>query len=753
MARSAREPEQLPLDFADSVGQRTRRAQFQQQLLPLAPFVDLDVHLASASEAFIDIGGQSPEAAALWIYQLLGSVRHIRRRRVGVPPRSLDRLLYVRPPARVTLDAPATAVGRAIWAQKLGINPLVVRRQRGRLVASSERWPKGLAVSDVPWTAIAAVERLGLPLSVEPDARSLMVSQMSQQQQILAVGGLAGSAVALDTSRPDLLEAMQLPGLTYAGQPGSGKYRIPLLLAECLLAEPTVGISAEVRAAIRRANKHPRPLATAGDFPWTLYQFQARDAGRAKRILETAGGVLLAGDMGSGKTTISLALANDLGLWPLLVVAPLAAFSTWDRQLGELGKRTVIATGPMTATWQQLQDAEYDAVVISYDRLHAFVELLEHLEFRAIVADEVQRIRTPGSRRSRALRSLSGTVPYRIGLSGTPMQNRLTDLLPLGAFLVPSEWRPRSERDLSDLYPGDDPIDAVRVHLGSLMVRRRMEDTGVALPGKQTHRVLVDLTPEQLRALDELRNETAEEQHAGAIGNQQRMHVFSRLQRMRQIISCPAMAEVPGPSPKISAAIDLVEEYVDRDRKGIIFCVYRQTWTEIRKALKKAGIAATGVRGSSSVAERLQAERQFHQDPATKVFVGTLAACAESLTLSPTATFAVFVDYSYSPSEISQAQARAYRLNTTDPVEIIHLHARAHDGTVDDRMVELLSIKQELFARVVDNDDTWRDPAQLHYSLDDLVYLVTGEHGSANNPQDEAAVAELDLVAIERTEG
>jgi SNF2 family DNA or RNA helicase len=505
-------------------------------------------------------------------------------------------------------------------------------------------------------------------------------------------------------------------------------YKMPLLAAECLLGEPTVKLSADLQKAIKKVATRPQPLRTDESFPWTLYPFQARDAARALRIIETAGGVLLAGDMGSGKTTVALAVAHTMELWPLLIVAPLAAFSTWSRQLAELGRKVVFTTGPMAETWEVLNSRDYDAVVVSYDRLHALVELLEQLNFKAIIADEIQRIRTPGSRRSRALRALSGSVPYRIGLSGTPLQNRATDLLPLGAFLVPGEWRPRGAGDLSDIYPSEDPVNSLATHLGSLMVRRKMEDTGVSLPGKNVHRLHVTLTPEQHRALEELRLEATEERDTTGYGPSDRMHVFTRLQKMRQIISCPQMANVGGPNPKVRGAIDLAEEYIDSGRKGIIFCVYRQTWREIGQALDAAGIAWRGIWGSSSLNERLEAEASFHADPNTKVFIGTLAACSEALTLSPTATFCLFTDLSYSPSDLAQAEARAYRMNTIEPVDVVYLHASAPGGTVDDRMVELLAIKQELFAKVIDGEHSWADPAKVHYSLDDLVYLVTGEH-------------------------
>lgn len=724
-------PEQLPLDFNASASMRLRRARKAAPDVGPPLFLEipnLDVHLHSTTEASAQIAGKDPDATQRWLVSVVGPVQSLRARRVTFAAANLDRLLHVRPPAQVTLDAATLAIARALWARSLGLRPLHVTRHQGRLRAASVRWPRGFGVKDVPWSAIAALHQMGLQLDVDPTAKSLYLARLAASGQHIATAGLAGSAVLLQTDRPSLLESLDLPALAYVGDPESGFYRLPLLLSKVLLENPAISVPADLAATITRLAIPPRALSTPIGFPWTLFPFQASDAARAVRILEVTGGVLLAGDMGSGKTTITLALLEHLGLWPALIVGPLASFSTWERQLTEMGRSHLTATGSLKNVWATMEAGGLDATIVAYDRVHALIELVERGGFKAIVADEIQRIRTPSSRRSRALRQLAQAAPYRIGLTGTPLQNRLDDLLPLGAFLAPGEWKPRaSAKDLADVYPGEDPARAVADHLGSMMVRRRMEDTGVQLPAKNVHRVHVPLSGDQQAALLALQEEAKADQKTAGGDGTQRMHVFAKLQRMRQVISCPQLANVPGPNPKITAALDLVEQYNDAGRKGIVFCVHRRTWQDLHEHLNRRGLQTTGIWGSSSLPERRHAERTFHADPKTRVFIGTLASCAESLTLSPTATYCIFVDLSYSPADLAQAEARAYRMNTTKEVDVTYLHATAPGGTLDDRMVQLLTIKRSLFAKIVDRDDAWTDPAALHYSLQDLVFLLTGE--------------------------
>jgi len=1003
---------QLSLDFSDSATARHRRAvnaaqADDQPTLFAAWSPNIDVHLHSPDEAIATIAGAEPERAHHWLAGMLGSPRVIATRRVAFPTARLDRLLWLRPPSQVTLDAAATAVGRALWAHALGWKPLRVRRSGQRLLASSPRWPQGMRVVDAPWTAIATLVNLGIPLDVEPEAEALLSRRLSDAGAKIGSAALAGTAVAISTTRPELLEKMNLPGLAYDGDKQGGNYRLPLLSSELLLDQKLIEVPAPVADAIRKASRRPKPLTDLGpDFPWTLYGFQAIDAGRAAQILDVTGGALLAGDMGSGKalaadqnlltpagpvpagdvragdrllgsdgrpvlvqgvfpqgvrelwqvrfddrttvvvdsdhlwqvssgdgeqllstdqikqyepgywqtplcapvhltgpgpqnphqagaglvstcdeearvrpaeaadlptepmllhadlpvrqvmlqgaldaagspvtnrpelhttgpdsaqqlawlvaslggtavwdhcpcgrgcivrahlpgdpadaparrivdvtpagagpavcfkvdaedglflldrfqvthnTTVSLALVHERERWPLLVVAPLSALSTWERQLTELGKSNYLAIGSIRQAWDTIAAGQHEAVVVTYDRLHALVEVIERAGFAAVIADEIQRIRTPGSRRSRALRALASSIPIRIGLSGTPITNTVADALPVAAFLVPGEWRPRSaEKDLSDTYPGD-PVESLAEHLGSLMVRRRMDDVGARLPKRNDHRILVPLNADQRKALAELEAEAEVAKESGEFDdNQGRMHAFARLQRMRQIVNNPVAAGISNVNPKVTAAVDLACSFLAMGRKGVIFCADRATFTDLGRALDKEGIGWVGIWGATPPAERIKAEKRFKADPNIKVVICTIQAGSESWSASPEATWLISTSYMYAPSTLSQMEARVYRMNS-DPdgpdIEISYMHASAAGGTLDDRMLEIINVKKQLFAQVVDRTHH-EDSTKLHMSMGDLVYLMTGKRDSSMDAATKDA-ARMDAEQIRRKE-
>lgn len=726
---------QLPLPFSAALPSRTSAAAARQRerprLFALTPQLDITLH--SADEALAVATGAEADLALGWLAGLVGPTRPVKNRRVAFPAATLDRLVAVRPPAEVTLDASALAVCRALWARQLGLSPLKVELKDRRLVASSYRWPKGFAVHDAPWTAIVTLLRQKVPLEIDPKARRLMSSRLATTGEHVATAALAGSSVLIETSQPQMIESLELPALAYAGPAATGRYRMPLLAAEPLLRTPQIRLAGDLENAIKKATARPRPQRRPSDtFPWELYGFQARDAAEAERILRSSGGVLLAGDMGSGKTTVSLALAEKLGLWPLLVISPLAAFSTWQRQLTELGKNFLLATGAAEEIWGTLEQDSYDAVVVSYDRIHTFAEALERYGFSGAIADEIQRIKSPSSRRSRTLRHLAGVLPVRIGLSGTPLTNTIHDLLPLGAFLVPGQWPPRAtSRDLSDLYVGEDPEEALAQHLSTLMVRRRMEDTGLNLPELRRLRSYVTLSYDQQRAIADLVAQAKADRESGELTT--KMHAFVRLHRLRQIVASPGAAGVAGPNPKLEAALDLTEEFLAQGRKIVLFVADRAVYSQLTERLTRESIGWVGIWGSTPPAARSEAERRFHNDPEVKVFVGTIQAAGESLTLSPTATATVFLSYVYSAAALAQAEARIYRANATaGQVDVVYIHASAPGGTLDDRLVEILARKQALFSRIVDRAEHV-DTTQATYSMDDLLYLLSGDAPTATS--------------------
>lgn len=728
---------QLPLDFSNSSSQRRRKInKLEHKIKKTLPTLfdqppKIDIHYENINKSIIIISGSTPEITIHWLSKILDHIEIIKPKELRINNYELDKLLYLIPPSESTFDSISSSLAKIIVGDKLKLKPIIVRREKNRLQGRSKSWPKGSQLRDIPWEAILASVNMGIKVEVEENATKLYVKKMGKSRNKIASAKLSGSMISISTDAPKIFERLDIKGISYNGEKGNGEYKLPLLLGRSIQNIPGLELSDEVDKAINYANRKIMSPTLESSHPWKLHAFQLRDLAKAIRIIETTGGVLLAGEMGSGKTIVSLSLVEKLDLYPVLIIAPLSAFSTWEKHLKELKKSYYLGNKASKDTWYEIRDNYYDVVILSYDRLSNIVELIERKKFKTILADEIQRIRTYSSRRSKALRQLSANSFYRIGLSGTPLTNTAKDLLPVGSFLTPNEWRARSkDKDLTDIYP-EDSRENVSAHLNSMMVRRRIEDTGAKLPKRNTHRIFVDLTLEQIRAIEDIENEVRKERKEGIYeDNKSRMHAFAKLQKMRAITNNPKSAEIDSSNPKLQATINMAKEFIEMGRKGVIFCSDRETFRDLERILKDEKIGYVGIWGATPSEQRIINEKKFHNDPEIKVVICTIQAGSESWSASPTATWLISTSYMYAPAILDQMEARVYRLNSDingPDIEISYIHAKSENNkTLDDRMVEILDIKRELFANIIDQR-SHIDQTKIHISLSDLLYLLTGD--------------------------
>lgn len=436
-------------------------------------------------------------------------------------------------------------------------------------------------------------------------------------------------------------------------------------------------------------------------------------------------------------TAVAAAMVAIEDWWPVAIICPLAAMTAWQRQLDDMGRTYHLATSSAATDRLAVAAGGFDALIMSYDRLHTFTDMLDGSTAyvdgpdgpvastgwapAAIVADELQYIRSPGSRRSRSLRSLAAHVPVRIGLTGTPIMNRLSDIAAQGAFLLPGEFRARGGKaNFSDVYVHDDPVQGAAEHLGAFMVRRKMSDTGVVLPAAHDWKIEVEITGAQREALARLEEDARTAAESGQVVD--KMHAFTLLHKQRRIVACPGAEGLPGGNPKAVAMLEIVERGWAEGKKSVVFFNYRHTFDDYKHALDMAGIGWVAITGSHSPAERAEAERRFHHDGSVAVILGSYGAMNAAVTLSPTGRLWIAEPHP-DLGITSQARARVRRLNQTDPIDLISLVA---PDTFDERIMELLDIKRELFARVVDGEEG-ASAGALDTSLDDLLYLLTGQ--------------------------
>ena len=476
--------------------------------------------------------------------------------------------------------------------------------------------------------------------------------------------------------------------------------------------------------------EEPEPEGLATD----LRPYQRRGVAWMLDLCSLGLGGVLADDMGLGKTVqvIAMHLCRSVegdGA-PLLVVCPTSVLGNWAREFARFAPDVPVRR--LVGPDRHLESLEHGEVVLcTYGVMRRMADDLAEVGWSTVVADEAQAIKNPRSRTSRALRRIG--APARLALTGTPVENRLSELWALLDWTTPGLLGSAESFRANYAAPIERHGNRYRSeHLATLtkpfMLRRRKTDPAVEvdLPPRIQHDVIVPLGDEQLTMYEALVRESLFRIN-GSEGATRVGMVFKLLTGLKQIANHPGqyLHEQNGPlagrSGKLEAAVELVGAAVDGDERVLVFSQYVEMCHLLRRRFEDVGIATEVLHGGlSAVArDRLVARFQAGEIP---VLVISLKAGGTGLNLTA-ATQVVHFDRWWNPAVEDQATDRAWRLGQTRPVVVHRLIA---EGTIDERIAEMIERKRSLADRVVGGGETWIADLSDE-ELSDLVSLHRGE--------------------------
>ena len=328
-----------------------------------------------------------------------------------------------------------------------------------------------------------------------------------------------------------------------------------------------------------------------------------------------------------------------------------------------------------------------------------------------LVADEAQHAKNPLSRTARSLRALP--VTGRIALTGTPVENRLTDLWSILDWASPGLLGPLESFRRRIAIPVErdrDPaaVDAFARVIRPFVLRRRKTDPLVApdLPPKTETDRLVPLTAEQVTLYEAVVRETmAEISEADGIGR--RGLVLKLLTALKQVCNHPAQylgqrAPIAGRSGKLEAFDELLDVILDEGDSVLVFTQYVVMGRLLERHLGDRGVATRFLHGSVPVTKR-QAIVDAFQAGDAPVLLLSLKAGGTGLNLTR-ATHVVHYDRWWNPAVEDQASDRAWRIGQDRPVQV---HRLVTEGTVEDRIGAVLAAKRGLADAVVSGGEAW----------------------------------------------
>ncbi|MET7298166.1 DEAD/DEAH box helicase [Embleya sp. NPDC005575] len=483
----------------------------------------------------------------------------------------------------------------------------------------------------------------------------------------------------------------------------------------------------EARAA-REPQGPPKALVA------TLRDYQLRGLNWLHRMTSLGLGGCLADDMGLGKTVTLIALhlrrqERKATAGPTLVVCPASLLGNWEREIRRFAPATSVRRfhGPGRDLEGLDTGADGGFVLTTYGTMRRDTERLAEQPWGLLVADEAQHVKNPYAHTAQALRKIPSRT--RVALTGTPVENNLSELWALLDWTTPgllgtlTSFRDRYAKAVE----GDRDEQAAR-RLAALvrpfLLRRRKSDPGIApeLPPKTETDQPVSLTKEQVSLYEalvrELMAEIEEKQ-----GIARRGLVMKLLTGLKQVCNHPAQflkegagTKLPGRSGKLELLDELLDTVLAEEESALVFTQYVAMGRLIERHLADRGVDTLFLHGGTTVKRRQDMVDAF-QAGEKKVFLLSLKAAGTGLNLTR-AGHVVHYDRWWNPAVEDQATDRAYRIGQTQPVQV---HKLIAEGTVEDRVAEMLRHKRELADSVLASGEA----AFSELSDSELAELVT----------------------------
>ncbi|MDE5790253.1 MAG: DEAD/DEAH box helicase [Muribaculaceae bacterium] len=425
-----------------------------------------------------------------------------------------------------------------------------------------------------------------------------------------------------------------------------------------------------------------------------------------KYLYDNELGGCLADDMGLGKTlqTISLlSLIYPECKTPSLIVMPRSLLFNWEKELKRFAPEISFST--YYGQGRELEETlKSNIVLTTYAIVRNDIEKLKDVTFQCIVLDESQSIKSISSQVTIAVNLLNSD--HRFALSGTPMENNLTELYSLFRFLNPPMFGTLEEFNSSYAYPiqktGDkNASDSLRKKIYPFVLRRLKKDVLDDLPPRIDQTIYVEMSERQRRLYNE-RRLSYREQIGAAIkrdGTQKSQFLmFQALSELRRIASVPESAgDAKIKSPKIDELIESLVTSVSNGHKAVVFFNFLAGLEIVASHLEKAEIEFESMTGSTSAKARKRIVERFQTDPKCMVMLLTLKVGGVGLNLTAADTVYMFEPWWNKAAE-EQAINRLHRIGQKSTVNSFSLITV---GTIEEKILQLQEQKSELFNELI----------------------------------------------------
>ena len=457
------------------------------------------------------------------------------------------------------------------------------------------------------------------------------------------------------------------------------------------------------------------------------------------RTLDALGfGGILADDMGLGKTVqvIAFLLAkkqeavSEESARPdalSLIVCPASLVYNWAREIERFGKGLTvqIIAGNAESRQEMIKAAGgADVWITSYDLLKRDLELYDGLQFGAQVLDEAQNIKNHGTAAAKSVKKIKAGT--RFALTGTPIENRLSDLWSIFDFLMPGilgTYEKFKKTYELPIVKSQDEAAAERLKkmVTPFILRRLKKDVLKELPEKTEQVIYVQMEPEQGKiyaaSADRLMGmleKSSEEQV-----KRQKLQILAELTKLRQICCDPRLLyeDYKQTACKLTACMELVRSAAESGQKVLIFSQFTSVFDILRPMLTAGGMESYLLTGETPKHKRLVMAESFNRDQ-VPVFLVSLKAGGTGLNLTG-ASIVIHFDPWWNLAAQNQATDRAHRIGQRQPVTVYRLIAR---DTIEERILDLQEKKRALAGQVLESENI----SAAGLTREDLMEILKG---------------------------
>jgi superfamily II DNA or RNA helicase len=443
-----------------------------------------------------------------------------------------------------------------------------------------------------------------------------------------------------------------------------------------------------------------------------LYPYQAEGAIFAVR----AGRALIGDDMGLGKTIQAIAateiLARHFGVSKVLVICPTSLKYQWQSEImrfsGRKGENAARVINGGRAQRQKDYALNDFCKITNYEKLKPDLDLIADWAPELVIVDEAQRVKNWNTLAARALKRVDSS--YAIVLTGTPLENKLEELISIVQFVdqhrLGPTWKLLHEHQVKDevgRVTGYTRLEEIGQTLAPVMIRRRKSEVLQQLPSRTDQNLLVPMTEMQMLHHQENADVVARIvqrwRKTRFLSDKDQRRLTCALQNMRMSCNSTYLLDQETDhgvkADELAALFD--DLFAEPEAKAVVFSQWTRTHDILIRRLEARKLGYVSFHGGVPSDKRPELVEQFRDDPACRVFLSTDAG-GTGLNLQHASTV-VNMDLPWNPAILEQRIARIHRLGQTRPVRVINFVSK---GTIEEGMLSVLAFKRSLSAGILD---------------------------------------------------